>query len=77
MLIAANMTRECDLMIVLGSSLTVYPAAAFPEEVATSGKTLVIINREPTSLDSHAFLRIGGGIGKTMSLVVDEIKTQT
>ena len=77
MIIAANMTRECDLMIVLGSSLTVYPAAAFPEEVATSGKTLVIINREPTSLDSQAFLRIGEGIGKTMSLVVDEIKTQT
>jgi NAD-dependent deacetylase len=76
MIIAANMTRECDLMIVLGSSLTVYPAAAFPEEVATSGKTLVIINREPTSLDSQAFLRIGEGIGKTMSLVVDEIKAQ-
>ena len=77
MIIAANMTRECDLMIVLGSSLTVYPAAAFPEEVATSGKTLVIVNREPTALDGQAFLRIGEGIGKTMSLVVDEIKAQT
>jgi len=77
MIVASNMTRECDLMIVLGSSLTVYPAAAFPEEVATSGKTLVIVNREPTALDGQAFLRIGEGIGKTMSLVVDEIKAQT
>ena len=76
MILAANMTKECDLMIVLGSSLTVYPAAAFPEEVVASGKPVVIINREPTSLDNRAFLRIGEGIGKTMSSVVDEIKAQ-
>ena len=73
---ASKMTRDCDLMIVLGSSLTVYPAAAFPEEVALSGRPLVIINREPTALDKRAFLRIGEGIGKTMSSVVDEIKAQ-
>jgi NAD-dependent deacetylase len=76
MTIAANMTKECDLMIVLGSSLTVYPAAAFPEQVAASGKPVVIINREPTSLDNRALLRIGEGIGKTMSSVVDKIKAQ-
>ena len=74
MMVAANMTEACDLMIVLGSSLTVYPAAAFPEKVASSGRPLVIINREPTSLDNQAFLRIGEGIGKTMSSIVDEIK---
>ena len=77
MKVAANMTEVCDLMIVLGSSLTVYPAASFPEEVAFSGKPVAIINREPTSLDSLAFLRLGEGIGKTMSSVVDEIKAQT
>ena len=76
MMVAANMTEACDLMIVLGSSLTVYPAAAFPEKVASSGRPLVIINREPTLLDNQAFLRIGEGIGKTMSSVVDEIKAQ-
>jgi len=76
MAIAAKMTKECDLMIVLGSSLTVYPAAAFPEEVASSGKPLIIINRENTPLDNHSFLRIGEGIGKTMSSVVDKIKAQ-
>ena len=74
MMRAAKMTKACDLMIVLGSSLTVYPAAAFPEEVAASGKPVIIINREPTSLDNQALLRIGEGIGKTMSAVVDEIK---
>ena len=76
MVIAAKMTKECDLMIVLGSSLTVYPAAAFPEEVAASGKPVIIVNREPTSLDHRAFLRIGEGIGKTMSYLLDEIKAE-
>jgi len=76
MITAANMTKECDLMIVLGSSLTVYPAAAFPEEVVATGKPVIIINREPTSLDNRALLRIREGIGKTMSSVVDEIKAQ-
>jgi NAD-dependent deacetylase len=74
MMRAAKMTKACDLMIVLGSSLSVYPAAAFPEEVAASRKPVIIINREPTPLDNRALLRIGEGIGKTMSAVVDEIK---
>ena len=76
MIVAANMTEACDLMIVLGSSLTVYPAASFPEKVASSGRLLAIINREPTPLDNQAFLRIGEGIGKTMGSVVNEIKAQ-
>ncbi len=76
MIRAATFTKECDLMIVLGSSLTVYPAATFPEEVASSGIPIVIINREPTSLDNQASLRIGDGIGKTLGSVVDEIKTR-
>ena len=58
MKVAANMTVACDLMIVLGSSLTVYPAAAFPEEIAASDKPLVIINREPHSLDNQAVLEL-------------------
>ena len=76
MMRAENMANECDLMVVLGSSLTVYPAAAFPEKVAASRKPVVIINREPTSLDNRALLRIGMGIGKTMSSVVEELKGQ-
>ena len=44
------MTAACDLMIVLGSSLTVYPAAAFPEHVAQRGASLAIVNQQPTGL---------------------------
>lgn len=46
--------RDADLMIVLGSSLTVYPAAALPEVTARRGGKLVIINADPTPLDRMA-----------------------
>ncbi len=51
---------ECDLFIVAGSSLVVYPAAAFPEIAQQQGARLVIINREPTPLDdiADAVLRV-------------------
>ena len=46
--------RKADLMLVLGSSLTVYPAAAIPEVTLQSGGKIVIINASPTHLDRHA-----------------------
>ena len=46
---------QADLMIVVGSSLTVYPAAYIPEVQKYSGN-LVIINREATHLDNGAAL---------------------
>lgn len=46
--------RKADLMLVLGSSLTVYPAAAIPEVTLQCGGKLAIINASPTHLDRHA-----------------------
>ena len=63
-------TREADLFLVLGSSLTVYPAAAFPEYAARSGTPLVIVNREETGLDPLATLVLHEGIGDTLALAV-------
>lgn len=60
----------CDLMIVLGSSLVVYPAAGFPLLAAQNGATLVIVNREPTEQDEYADLVIHDEIGPTMSAAV-------
>jgi NAD-dependent deacetylase len=49
---AREETLACDLFIVLGSSLVVYPAAGFPLLAAQSGAALVIVNREPTEQDN-------------------------
>jgi NAD-dependent deacetylase len=45
-----------DLCLVLGSSLTVQPAASFPYYASANGAPLVIVNAQPTSQDSAAML---------------------
>ena len=62
--------RACDLMLVLGSSLVVYPAAGFPLQAKRQGVGLVILNREETPLDGYADLVINAEIGPTMGSVI-------
>ena len=64
---AQEQTEQCDLMIVLGSSLQVYPAAGFPEYAKRLGARLAIVNREPTPLDDIADVGVHDAIGITMS----------
>ena len=67
---AQAMTDECDLMLVLGSSLTVYPAASFPEYAKRRGAVLAIVNREETPLDPIADVVVHEQIGPTLAMVV-------
>ncbi len=62
----------CDLFIVLGSSLSVFPAADFPLRARQKGAALVIVNRDPTAVDDAADLVIHAGIGATMTRVLPE-----
>ncbi len=59
-------TIAADLFIVVGSSLVVYPAAAFPEVAKRRGAKLVIVNREPRGLDGIADLVLNREIGDTL-----------
>lgn len=61
----------CDLFIVLGSSLVVYPAASFPIVAKRNGAKLVIINRESTELDVLGDLVGHEDIGDVMSPLMD------
>ena len=63
---ARELTLGCDLFLAIGSSLVVYPAAGFPVLAKRNGARLVIINREPTELDSIADLVIPGEIGQVL-----------
>ena len=52
--------QECgraDLLLVLGSSLTVYPAAALPQLTLKAGGAVAIVNEQPTYFDDYAVLR--------------------
>jgi len=64
---AQDETMSCDLFIVLGSSLVVYPAAGFPILAKRNGAKLAIVNREPTELDPYADLVLHDEIGPVMS----------
>lgn len=49
--------EESDLVLVLGSSLTVQPAASLPMVSFSNGGKIVIVNKQATPLDSYATLR--------------------
>ena len=66
---AEEETLACDLFIVLGSSLTVYPAAGFPGLACDNGAKMIIVNQQATDMDSVADLVIHAGIGETMEAV--------
>jgi NAD-dependent deacetylase len=63
-------TLDCDLFLVLGSSLVVYPAASFPLLAKRNGAALAIVNREPTELDGYADLALHDEIGPALSEAV-------
>jgi len=65
--------KACDLMLVLGSSLVVYPAAGFPLLAKRHGAKLAILNREETPLDRFADLSIHGEIGAILPSIVDSL----
>ncbi len=51
---AAAEIMTCDLLIAIGSSLRVYPAAALPEQAKANGARLIIVNKTPTPYDHLA-----------------------
>jgi len=63
-------TLDCDLFLVLGSSLVVFPAASFPLIAKRNGARLAIVNREPTEQDGYADLVLNDEIGPVMAEVV-------
>ena len=70
MIRAQEETLACDLLIVLGSSLVVYPAAGFPRMAKRNGARFVILNRDPTDQDDDADLVIHNEIGPTLSKAI-------
>jgi NAD-dependent deacetylase len=61
--------EACDLCVVAGSSLVVYPAAGFPEYAKRLGAGLAIVNREETPLDRIADVVVHGELGPTLAYV--------
>jgi NAD-dependent deacetylase len=68
--------RNCDLLIVIGSSLVVQPAASIPLEAKESGAKLVIVNRDPTYHDSYADVVIHGSAREMIRKILERLKKE-
>ena len=64
---AAQLARQADVFLAIGSSLVVEPAASLPRLACQAGASLVVINRDPTPLDPLATLIIREPIGVTLT----------
>jgi NAD-dependent deacetylase len=66
---ATHLARSARVVLVVGSSLEVWPVAGLPLEAPA----FAIVNRGPTALDDRACLKIDGGAGETLSAVLDAL----
>ena len=70
---AQDVSLAADLMLVAGSSLVVYPAAAFPLAAKRAGARFVILNRDETEQDPYADLVLHREIGPTLTEAVQAL----
>jgi NAD-dependent deacetylase len=70
---ARKLIRNSDLMLVLGSSLEVVPVASYPVEALNSGANLIIINEEPTYLDSRANFIFHDDLADILPVITAEV----
>ena len=70
---AYSLARAADVMLVVGSSLVVYPAADIPLEAVRAGAKLIVINAEPTPFDRLAEVVIHGRSGEILPEVVSRL----
>ena len=66
---AIELARSAALMLVVGSSLEVWPVAGLPLEA----RSFAVINRGPSALDERALLSIDAGAGETLTEVLTEL----
>ena len=66
-------SSRCDFMIVIGSSLIVFPAAHMPVIAKQNGATLLIINKDPTPLDQKADYVLHKNSGECLPKILSSI----
>jgi len=78
--LAGDMVRQCDLLLVIGTSAQVVPASTLPARVRAGGGSILEFNLEPTELTASGLGRSGafvaGRIGTTLPCVVERALAQ-
>lgn len=67
---ARELAEGADLMLCVGSSLEVFPAAGLPEVTLAAGGAVAIVTMGPTPYDSEAIVRLSGDVAEELPAVV-------
>jgi NAD-dependent deacetylase len=70
---AEDAARRCDVLLVIGTSAEVYPAAGLPMLARERGARVVEINPKPTPLSAMADYVLRGSAGSLLSALVDRL----
>jgi NAD-dependent deacetylase len=71
---AYDLAREARLLLVVGSSLEVWPVAELPLVTLDAGGQVAVVNEGPTSVDGRAQLKLGGKAGDVLQSVVSALR---
>lgn len=72
---AQKATRDCDLMLIIGSSLEVAPASDIPRLATYTGAKLIIVNLEPTTADNIADVVIHARAAEVLPKIVRQLES--
>jgi NAD-dependent deacetylase len=70
---AYALARSTGLLLVVGSTLEVWPVSMLPGETVAAGGEVAIVNRGPTSFDGRAAVKIDGGAGETLAALGERL----
>jgi NAD-dependent deacetylase len=70
---AYELARATRLLLVVGSTLEVWPVSMLPDETVRAGGAVAVVNRGPTSFDERAVLKVEGGAGETLAALAEAL----
>jgi NAD-dependent protein deacetylase/lipoamidase len=68
--LARELAEKADVMLVVGTSLVVYPAAEIPLVASRAGAPMIVVNAEPTPFDRFAEVVIHGRSGEVLPQIL-------
>lgn len=71
---AHNLAEDCELMLMIGSSLEVHPAASIPPYANQNGAQLIFVNRTETPYDALAEIICRESAGEFMTLLLEKMQ---
>ena len=69
--------EQCDLVLAAGTTLQVYPIAGIVPAAVRNGASLIIVNGEPTAMDSLATVLVTGDISSSLAAMIGESRQPT